>query len=50
MTTKTRAGITLRCVYCRAKKTITPAEAAALTDVPLCEKDGGPMVVVSARA
>lgn len=46
---KTRGGITVRCIYCGGKKTLTTDEARALRDVPLCEKDGGPMVTVAAR-
>jgi len=40
--------VTLECVYCKERKTLSHYEALNLKDVPLCEKDGGPMVAVSA--
>ena len=42
------AGITVQCVYCDARKTIPFDEARRLDGPPLCEKDGGPMIAVSA--
>lgn len=46
----TKEGIRVRCVYCKAEKTLTWDEAKALDawSMPMCEKDGGVMVVVSA--
>lgn len=43
-----QAGILVRCVYCKAEKTLTWAEAQQIKDVPFCEKDGGVMYAVSA--
>ncbi len=40
------SGITVRCVYCKTVKTIPFDEAR---EMPFCDKDGGPMVAISAR-
>ena len=44
-----QSGITVQCVYCKARKTLSFAEAAALDGPPIHEPDGGPMVVVEAK-
>lgn len=41
-------GLVVMCVYCKDRKTIPWAEAQALTEPPMCPKDGGVMVVDSA--
>jgi hypothetical protein len=40
--------ITLECIGCKAKRNITAAEAAAMTDQPCCDKCGMPEIIVSA--
>lgn len=42
--------ITIQCIYCNGKKRLTPDEAKKLTGPPMCEKDGGVMLAVEARA
>ena len=44
-----KAGITVECVFCKAQKTLTLDEARGLDGPPLCEKDGGPMIAISAK-
>lgn len=41
-------GIKVRCVYCKAERVIPFSEASRMTDMPMCDKDGGPMVAVEA--
>jgi hypothetical protein len=36
--TKSTSGITMQCVGCKARKTISFTEAAKLTDPPFCDK------------
>lgn len=38
--------ITVKCIYCKAKKELSADKARGLSGPPLCEKEGGPMVVV----
>ena len=45
-----KSGFEVMCVYCKAKKLLTHAEARALSEPPMCEKDGGVMVVFKVHA
>ena len=40
--------ITVQCVYCKDRRTLSHYEAINLKEPPLCEKDGGPMVAIAA--
>jgi len=44
-----QSGITVECVACKGKKTLTFDEASHLTDLPFCERCYMPMVAVEAR-
>lgn len=41
-------GITVQCVHCKKRKTLTYNEARQLDGPPMCDVDGGPMVAISA--
>ncbi len=47
-----KSGIVVMCVYCKSKRTIPFADAAKLTEPPMCEKPlcGGVMVNTGALA
>jgi hypothetical protein len=42
-------GVTVQCVGCKGKRTLSFEEAAALTDQPTCETCLLPMVTIEAR-
>ena len=43
------SGITIQCVSCKAKKTLSLAEAQQQTETPVCDRCYMPMVVISAQ-
>jgi hypothetical protein len=44
-----KTGITVQCVSCKTKRTLTLDDAAKLDGVPMCEQCGMPCVAVAAN-